>query len=77
MRKIYGTSAFKSGDEKIINEMKRLEYRTKRQLALKVSHKNRPHFYSVRKKLKNMNIFSNSDYLINFRLLVKLLARTI
>ena len=47
MRKIYGTSAFKSSDLKIINEMKRLEYRTKRQLALKVNHKNQPPFYSV------------------------------
>ena len=47
MRNIYGISLFESGNEIINKEMKRHEFHTKRQLAVKQSRKNRSPFYGV------------------------------
>ena len=47
MRNVYGAAIFESSNVSIINELKRQEKRTTRQLALKHTRNHRLHFYKV------------------------------
>lgn len=47
MRSVYGSAIFESSNESIINELKKHEKRTTRQLAMKQNRKNKFHFLKV------------------------------